>query len=60
LPRTSETVDTTLGPIRVKVVERGDGMKDRRPEFDDIRAAAERLDRPIFEIMKILERELNR
>jgi uncharacterized protein (TIGR00299 family) protein len=60
LPRTSEMVDTTLGPIRVKVIERADGMKDRRPEFDDVRAAAERLDRPVFEIMKILERELNR
>ena len=60
LPRTSETVDTSLGPMRVKVIERADGMKDRRPEFDDVRAAAERLDRPVFEIMKLLERELNR
>ncbi|MGO9122242.1 MAG: nickel pincer cofactor biosynthesis protein LarC [Desulfomonilaceae bacterium] len=60
LPRTSETVDTSLGPMRVKVIERADGMKDRRPEFDDVRTTAERLDRPVFEIMKLLERELNR
>jgi uncharacterized protein (TIGR00299 family) protein len=59
LPRTSETADTSLGPIRVKVVERPDGAKERRPEFDDAKAAAERLGRPVFEVIRTLDRELN-
>ena len=59
LPRTSETADTSLGPIRVKVVERPDGTKERRLEFDDVKAAAERLGRPPLEIARMLERELN-
>ena len=60
LPRTSETADTSLGPIRVKVVERPDGTKERRAEFDDARAAAERLRRPVIEVIRVLDRELNR
>jgi pyridinium-3,5-bisthiocarboxylic acid mononucleotide nickel chelatase len=60
LPRTSETADTSLGPIRVKVVERPDGTKERRPEFDDAKAVAERLGRPVLEVIRLLERELNR
>ncbi len=60
LPRTSETADTSLGPVRVKVVERADGTKERRPEFDDARAAAERSGRPVIEVIRMLDRELNR
>jgi pyridinium-3,5-bisthiocarboxylic acid mononucleotide nickel chelatase len=60
LPRTSETADTSLGPIRVKVVERPDGTKERRAEFDDARVAAERLRRPVIEVIRVLDRELNR
>jgi uncharacterized protein (TIGR00299 family) protein len=59
LPRTSETADTSLGPIRVKVVERPDGTRERRPEFDDAKAAAERLGKSPLEIIKLLDRELN-
>ncbi len=59
LSRTSETADTSLGSIKVKVVERADGSKERRPEFDDLKAAAERLGRPVLEILRILDRELN-
>ena len=59
LPRTSETADTSLGPIRVKVIERPDGTKERRPEFDDAKAAAERLGRPALEVLRILDKELN-
>lgn len=59
LARTSETADTSLGPIRVKVIDGPDGTKERRPEFDDAKAAAERLGRPVLEIIRILDRELN-
>ncbi len=59
LPRTSETADTSLGAIRVKVIDRADGRKERRPEFDDAKVVAEQLGRPVLEVIKLLDRELN-
>jgi uncharacterized protein (DUF111 family) len=59
LERTSETVGTSLGPVRVKVVKLFDGRTEKRPEFDDVQAIARRTGRPSREILLILDRELN-
>jgi pyridinium-3,5-bisthiocarboxylic acid mononucleotide nickel chelatase len=58
--RKSETVQTSLGPVRVKVVELFDGRQEKRPEFDDVRAIAARTAKPSRDILLILDRELNR
>jgi hypothetical protein len=60
LQRKSETVQTSLGPVRVKVVELFDGRIEKRPEFDDVRAIADRMGRPSRDILLTLDRELNR
>jgi len=57
--RTSERVETSLGSIRVKTIERPDGVKERRPEFDDAKAIADRLGKPVLDVLRTLERELN-
>ena len=59
LERRSETVRTSLGPVRVKVVKLFDGRTEKRPEFDDVQAIARRTVRPSREILQILDRELN-
>ena len=41
LERTSETVDTTYGPIAVKVARLPDGSTKRAPEYEDCKRAAE-------------------
>ena len=40
LERTSEVVDTSYGPIRVKVARLPDGTSKRAPEFEDCKRAA--------------------
>jgi uncharacterized protein (TIGR00299 family) protein len=59
LPRKSETIQTSLGPVRVKIVDLLDGRSERRPEFDDVRAIADRTHRPSRDILLVLDRELN-
>jgi len=59
LSRTSETVTTSFGDVRVKVVHMPDGRKERRPEFDDVRGIAERTGESVREILRRLDRELN-
>jgi len=59
LERRLEAVRTSLGPVRVKAVERFDGRIEKRPEFDDVQAIARRMGRPSREILLILDRELN-
>jgi uncharacterized protein (DUF111 family) len=56
--RRIETVETSLGPVRVKV---SDGPAGHRlaPEWEDVRALSERLGRPALEIQRTLERELS-
>jgi pyridinium-3,5-bisthiocarboxylic acid mononucleotide nickel chelatase len=41
LERTSETVDTPYGPVRVKVARLPDGSTKRAPEYEDCKRAAE-------------------
>jgi pyridinium-3,5-bisthiocarboxylic acid mononucleotide nickel chelatase len=41
LERTSETVETAYGPVRVKVAHLPDGSTKRAPEYEDCKKAAE-------------------
>ena len=46
LPRATETVNTSFGPVRIKVITQPDGLVRWKAEFDDVRriAAAQGLD----------------
>ena len=56
LDREIVTVDTAVGPIRVKIARRGGEVLNVSPEFDDcVRAAAE-YDRPVKEIQALAAR----
>jgi len=57
LPRTSHTVNTAFGPVRVKVVE-GPGGRRARPEYDDVRGIAQREGKPLADVMLRVEREV--
>ncbi len=57
LPRRMQNVETSLGPVRVKVIERPSGRR-ARPEFDDVRAIAERDGLTITDAMALVEREV--
>ena len=50
LPRERLTVDVLGHEVGVKVVTRPDGVRRAKPEFDDIRRAAEATGRPIADI----------
>lgn len=41
LPRENETVDTSFGPVRIKVITQPDGLVRWKSEFDDVRRIAE-------------------
>ncbi len=56
LSRTIETVQTEVGPIRIKVGRRGGKLLKGSPEFEDCRAAAQRSGRPLAEIMELAAR----
>lgn len=53
LARTIETVDTEVGPIRVKVGRRGDDVIAATPEYEDCRQAAARSKRALREVMEL-------
>ncbi len=55
--RAVETIESSLGPVRVKVSERG-GRPHRVPEFEDVKALAAALGRPAIDIQRQLEAEL--
>lgn len=59
LPRAVETVETSLGRVRVKRSEL-DGVTRRAPEFEDVKALAAALGRPALAIQRQLEAELAR
>ncbi len=60
LPRRSELIRTSLGEVRVKIIERPDGRIEHRPEFDDARLIAERTGRPVRDVLRLLEQELEK
>ena len=41
LPRETETVNTSFGPVRIKVITQPDGLVRWKSEFDDVRRIAE-------------------
>lgn len=51
LPRREETRQVAGHPVRFKVVTMPDGSERAKPEFDDVQGVAERLGRPVREIM---------
>jgi uncharacterized protein (TIGR00299 family) protein len=50
LPRTMVTVETSFGPVSLKVATLPDGGERAVPEFESVRAAAERSGRPSREV----------
>jgi len=49
---TFETVETPYGTIRVKVAE-GDEIRKRKPEYEDVKAAAEKCGVPFGEVYRL-------
>ena len=56
--RRVETVETSFGPVRVKVGE-WEGKLRLAPEFEDVREIALRTGRPAIEVQRLLEAELD-
>ena len=56
LPRRNRSVDTVLGPVRVKEALRPDGCWSSKPEHDDLVALARRHNRPIAEVRDLVMR----
>jgi len=56
LPRETMEVQTSLGPIRAKLVIR-DGKNVITPEFDECKRIARQTGRPLPEVMRILEHD---
>jgi hypothetical protein len=50
LPRRAAEVDTAFGPVALKVASLPDGGERAVPEFESVRAAAERSGRPLREV----------
>ena len=56
LPRRSRSLDTPLGPVRIKQAQRPDGSWSAKPEHDDLVALARRHNRPIAEVRQLVMR----
>jgi uncharacterized protein (DUF111 family) len=56
LPRSSKTVETKFGRVRVKVVSGPDGQVTAAPEYESCRRAARRHDVPLAEVYREAER----
>jgi pyridinium-3,5-bisthiocarboxylic acid mononucleotide nickel chelatase len=54
--RTNWTVETPLGPVRVKVKERGGRVLAAMPEYEDCVALARQHSRPLLEVTEIVRR----
>ncbi len=59
LARASEVAATSLGPVRIKVVEMPGGRVEKRAEYDDVRSLSTDTGRPLREILRLLDKELN-
>jgi pyridinium-3,5-bisthiocarboxylic acid mononucleotide nickel chelatase len=57
LARSIKTIDTTFGPVQVKIVE-GPGGKRVRPEYEDVRRIADREGKALTDVMARVEREV--
>jgi hypothetical protein len=58
LPRRTESVMTSLGPVRVKVVETRSGQR-ARPEYEDCRAIATRSGLPLADAMRTIDSDID-
>jgi uncharacterized protein (TIGR00299 family) protein len=58
LAREEAEVETTFGTVAVKRVRRLDGSWETRPEYESCRRIAERMDRPVREILAAVSAEL--
>jgi uncharacterized protein (TIGR00299 family) protein len=56
LERTTVTVNTAVGPIRIKVARRGDEVLNAAPEFDDCVRAATASGRPVKDVQALAAR----
>jgi hypothetical protein len=56
LARSSHTVETPYGPVRVKVARWGEGQAKAAPEYDDCRRLAEATGVPLREVYRAAER----
>lgn len=52
LPRRSQTVETTYGPVRFKVAHWGDGQAKAAPEYEDCRKLAAQYNIPLREVYR--------
>ncbi len=59
LQRCSRVIMTSFGELRVKVVNMPGGRQEQRVEFDDVRNIAQRIGKPVRDVLRTLERELN-
>jgi pyridinium-3,5-bisthiocarboxylic acid mononucleotide nickel chelatase len=57
LPRTVESVSTSLGPVRVKVIQAPSGTR-ARAEYDDCKAIAQRTGMPLADVMRTVDAEV--
>ncbi len=55
LARTTHTVETPYGPVRVKVARWGDGQVKAAPEYEDCRRLAEASGTPLREVYRAAE-----
>ena len=60
LPRQERTVDTTLGPVRVKVVTLPSGATRWKSEHDDVAALAARNDLDYLSAKSAVDREIDK
>lgn len=58
LPRRIESVSTTLGVVRVKVID-GPSSTRARAEYDDCKAIAQRTGTPLADVMRTVEAEVS-
>ena len=56
LPRRSRSLETPLGPVRIKETQRPDGRWSAKPEHDDLVALAHRHNRAIAEVRELVMR----
>jgi len=57
LPRTIENITTSLGPVRVKVVDAPSSTR-ARAEFEDCKAIAQRTGMSLADVMRVVEAEV--
>ena len=58
LPRETETVATSYGPVRIKVVAQPDGQTRWKSEFDDVRRIAEARGADFLQTKAAIDREI--